>query len=241
MLNKSAIEAAAIMDSNDHLWIFNLILSILVYLLGTYINWQIICVSRETKDKTWKEDIFHSASMIIAMFWMTIIENVSPHVKVLSEYTGGVWFCYLTGFIYCYNTFIGGFHSFMICLMKYVYIVHYDKVRVYGEEKLQKIFFLAYVLHPLVLTIPSVLLHDYEAYTSVIGCFGLTEELKNRYESHGFTKLFLCKLQFEEGDSSILYYLSQGFCSVKIVWLLALSSNLPEALLYFKIFQFMKR
>ena len=241
MMNISVFEKEVTLEDDDNLWILKLLWDIFIYLIGAYINWKILIVSRKTKDKTWKEDMVHSTSMMIAMFWMTVFENATLHVKVLSMYTGGVWFCYLSAFIYSYNTYIGGFHSFAICFMKYIYIVHHENVRIFGDEKLQKIFFLTYIIHPLVLTIPTVILLDFEAYPSLIGCFDLEEEVKDRYVSDGLARMFLCKLTFEEGDNGFLYYLGQSFCGLKIIWVLVLSSNILEAFLYFKIFQFMRR
>ena len=241
-MNVSAAEIdSTIESSNDNFWILNLIISIFVYLLGTYINWKIICVSRRTKDKTWQEDIIHSISMMVAMCVVIVFENVSEHVKVLSKYTGGVWVCYVTAFIYSYNTFVGGFHSFNICFMKYIFIVHQEKVRQFGEDKLQKIFFLSYLIHPLLLAIPTVILLDFEAYPSLIGCFGLEDELRDRYASDGVGQMFLCKLTVDEGENRFVYLAKQAFCTFKIIWVLILSSNIPEAYMYFKIFQFMRR
>ena len=226
---------------HPNLWILSWVMAIMVYFLGAYINWKIISVSWKTKDKTWKEDIVHSTIMMIVMPWTIVFENVSLHVKVLSRYTGGDWICYLTAFFYSYNTFIGGFHSFTICFMKYIYIVHHEKVREYGEEKLQKIFFFTYFIHPLLLTIPTVILLDFEVYSSVIGCYGLEEGLMDRYAYDGLSRMFLCKLVVDVRDSEFLYYLAQGFCSLKMAWVIMLASNIPEGFLYYKIFQFMRR
>ena len=240
-MNSSALEKEVTLKDEGNLWILKLVWDIFIYLIGTYLNWKIFIVSRKTKDKTWQQDMAHSISMLITMSWTIVFENVSLHVKALSMYTGGVWFCYLSAFAYSINTYVGGFHSFAICFMKYIFIVHHEKVRAFGDEKLQKIFFLTYIIHPLILSIPTIILLDFEAYSSLIGCFNLEEEIKHRYESDGLARMFLCKLTFEEGDAGFLYYLGQIFCSTKIIWVLVLCSNLPEAYFYFKIFQFMRR
>ena len=239
-MNISTLENEATIENDDNLWILKLGWDIFIYLIGTYINWKILIVSQKTKDKTWKEDMVHCTSMMIAMLWTVAFENVSRHVKVLSMYTGGVWICYLSVFVYAYNTFIGGFHSFCICFMKYIYIVHHEKVRVFGVAKLEKIFFLTYIIHPLILTIPTVVLIDVEAYSSIMACFDLEQEIKDRYPSD-WKRMFLCRLTFEEGDTGILYYLAQIFCTLKIIWTMLLGSNIAEAFMYYKIFQFMRR
>ena len=234
---------SANLETSNNLWVLGTVIAIMVYCIGTYINWKIISVCRKVKDKTWQIDIAHSVGMMIAVLVIVIFEKVSDQIAVLSEYTGtGV--CYLTSSVYTYSAYLGGFHSFSISLVKYAFIVHNEKVRRYGEEKLRKIFFWGYVLHPLMLTIPTVILLDFEVFSSLIHCFGLQEELIDRYRtSDGFNKMFLCKLGLdeEETETSFSYILKQSFCSTKMIWVLVLSSNIPEGYMYFRIFRFMKR
>ena len=229
--------------TNNNLWIVGTILAVLVYCIGSYINWKIICICRKVKDKTWQVDVAHSVGMMTSVFVVVVFEKVADHVAVLSDYTGA-GICYIVSFIYSYGAYIGGFHSFHISMMKYVYIVHYERVRRFGEEKLKKIFFWAYILHPLILTIPTVILLDLEVYTSLFQCLGLQQELIDRYKSNSeLSKMFLCKLNFDENeeDNSISYMLAQSFCGVKMIWILILSTNFPEGYMYFKIFRHMKR
>ena len=230
-------------NTNYNIWIFGTIVAIFVYLIGTYINWKIICVCRKVKDKTWQVDVAHSVGMMVAVFVVVFFEKLSDQVAVLSEYTG-VGVCYITSFVYTYGAYLGGFHSVHIAMMKYVYIIHHDKVRQFGEEKVKKILFLSYILHPLSLTIPSVILLDFEVYSSLIHCFGLQQEYIDRYKTTTeFNKMFLCKLIFDEDeeDTSILFTASQSFCTIKMMWILILSTNILEGYMYFKIFRHMKR
>ena len=243
-MNTSTIQTQSrIFESKTNYWFLSIMMAVFVYPLGSYINWKIICVCRRVKDKTWKQDIVHSISMMSALFVMVIFENISNYVTKLSDYTGGVWICYIPAFFYAYNTVVGGTHSFLISFIKYIYIVHHEKVRQFGEERLKKIFFLSYVIHPLLLAIPTVILLDFEASTSLIRCFGVEDEIKERYRNDKLGPMFLCKLTLDkdEKEDSLLYILTQGFCTFKMIWILALSSNILEAFLYFKIFQFMKR
>ena len=224
-------------------WILDTILAILVYFIGTYINWKIICTCRKVKDKTWQVDVAHSVGMMVSVLVVVVFEKVADHVEVLSDYTG-VGVCYITSFVYAMGAYIGGFHSCHISMMKYIYIVHNERVRQFGEEKIKKILFWAYILHPLVLTIPTVIYLDLEVYASLYQCFGLQQELIDRYKSDGgFSRMFFCKLIFDEedGDDSIPYIFAQTFCSIKMIWIIILSTNIPEGYMYFKIFRHMKR
>ena len=243
-MNTSVIEPEITTKvTNTSYWGLTIIMALVLYPLGSHINWNIICVCRKVKDKTWQQDVVHSISMMSAVLVMVVFENVSNLVEVLSEYTGGVWVCYIPAFFYSYNTMVVVFHSFSISFMKYVYIVHNEKVREFGEEKLEKIFFLTYIIHPLLLAIPTVILLDFEASTSLMRCFGVENEIKDRYKGNKLGPMFLCKLTLDvdESENSLLYLVTQGFCTFKMIWVLVLSSNIPEAYLYFKIFQYMRR
>ena len=82
-MNISAPGTEVNLEDDGNLWILKLVCDIIIYLIGTYLNWKILIVSRKTKDKTWQQDMAHSVSMFI-MFWTIVFENVSLHVKALS-------------------------------------------------------------------------------------------------------------------------------------------------------------
>ena len=242
-MNTSSIESRFFQsESKTNYWFLSLIMALVIYPLGSYINWKIICICRQVKDKTWQQDIVHALSMMSALFVMVVFENVSNYFTKLSDYTGGVWICYIPAFFYSYNTLAAGTHSFFIAFMKYIYIVHNEKVRGFDEDKLKKIFFLIYSIHPLFFAIPTVILLDFEASTSLLRCFGVEDDINDRYKDDKLGPMYLCKLTLDRDvdESSFIYIITQGFCTFKMIWILILSSNIPEAFLYFKIFQYMR-
>ena len=104
-------------------------------------------------------------------------------------------------FIYTYSTFLTGTHSFYIAMMKYFFIVHHDTVRRIGETKTNHIFFLVYLIHPLVATIPTVVFFDYEGYNALTSCFGFQQQLLEKYNGSlaSLEKMFMCKLTLDGG------------------------------------------
>ena len=227
------------------MFIISIILVIIVYSIGSYYQLKIISVCKKVKDKTWQIDITHSIALMISFFFVIVFEKVSDHVTILSQYTG-VWFCYTAGFIYSFSAYLIGFHSFIIALMKYVFIVHSDQVRKFGDEKVKNIFFFVNIVHPIFLAVPTVLTLDLEVYSSLISCFGLQDQLIEKYNSSNgiIERMFLCRLTTDENeysDSYTFYVFKQGFCAIKMIWFLLFSCNIPEGYLYFKIFQTMRR
>ena len=99
---------------------------------------------------------------------------------------------------------------------------------------------------PLFLSISTTMAYDFESVSSLIRCFGLKEELSNKYNTTTgpIERMFLCKLDGSgNAQSSItgLFVAKQVFCTLKMVLVLVLVSNIPEAYHYAKIFKKMKR
>ena len=184
--------------------------------------------------------------MIISISFVITFETISDQVTVISEYTG-TWFCYLASLVYTYGAYLGAFHSFCIALVKYLHIVHRHAVNSFGEKKFKRIFVLVYILHPLILTIPTVILLDFEGFPSLIACFGLRQQLQERYNSSSgsIERMLFCKLNIGDEDkdlnSNFYYNLRQGFCASKMLWVLILSCNIPEGFLYLRIFRLARR
>ena len=116
----------------------------------------------------------------------------------------------------------------------------------YGEEKIKNIFFWVNLLGPVLPSIITVLLFDFEAIASLTSCFVLEDRVHERYNSStgNIERMFLCKLRVVDGEdlgTHVSYTLAQCFCATKIGFNLVLLSNIPEAYFYYKIFKRMKR
>ena len=66
----------------------------------------------------------------------------------LYKYTGS-WFCYSSKALAIIGNGNVSGHTFIIAVMKYVMIVHHEKVRHIGKEKAKKIFLVINVLYPI--------------------------------------------------------------------------------------------
>ena len=219
---------------------------LILYAIGSYIQIKVISTCRKEKDKVWQITITNSIIMMIVFSFVMIFQTVSSHVPVMSQYTGE-WICFIAAFIYMYGTLMMGVHSFVVSLMKFVFIVYQDTAIDFGEEKLKKIFFVGNLVHALVLSIPSLIFYDFESLPSVIECLGLHENILeySNTSNAAIDKMFFCKLNdggyIKDAEPQISYILKQSFCATRIVWLLALCSNLPEGVFYHYIFRKMRR
>ena len=218
--------------------------TILVF-LGTFIQIKIITTCLNEKNTTcWKLDITHAIGLMIWILFSIIFETMTDQLPELHKYSG-VWMCYIAVFVYSYLAFLIVFHTFIVAFMKYIFIVHQPKVHQFGEEKIKKIFFLFNLVQPFILAILTTLTYDFESNASLIRCFGLQEELLARYNTSTGTieKVFLCKLgRWGYNNEDIpLFYIKQGLCVAKAIWVLVFGTNMPEAYFYLKIFSKMRR
>ena len=225
--------------------IINNCANLVLFSFGTFIQLKIISTCRKEKNKTWQIDITHSVGMMILFFFTSMFEKATEYFPTFHDYTG-VWICYVAAFIYISGTYVMLFHSLVVSLMKYVFIVHHRRVMEFGEEKTKNVFFWINILHILSLTIPTIYFFDFEAFLSIVSCFDLKEQLVETYNSSTGNKerMFMCKLNIGENeklDSPNFYNAQQGFCAVKMIWVLAFSCNIPESYFYFTIFRQMRR
>ena len=219
---------------------------LILYAIGSYIQIKVISTCRKEKDKVWQITITNSITMMIVFSFVMIFQTVSSHVPVMSQYTGE-WICFIAAFIYIYGTLMMGVHSFVVSLMKFVFIVYHETAFTFGEDKLKKVFFVVNLVHALVLSIPSLIFYDFESLPSVIECLGLHEKVLEHFNTSNaaIDKMFFCKLNdggyIKDAEPQISFILKQSFCATRIVWLLALCSNLPEGVFYHYIFRKMRR
>ena len=62
-------------------------------------------------------------------------------------------------------------HSIWISIEKYIFIVHSLKALVFGEEKIEKIFFLVDMILPGLLSVSAMTTTDYESRPNLKRCF----------------------------------------------------------------------
>ena len=215
---------------------------VVVYAVGLVINIKLISVCW-TKKETTTWPIHMTNSIFLTVYWALDLSflAVSNTVPMLSVYTGE-WFCKLSAFFIIYGVKLIIMDSLIVAAMKYIFIVHDVKARLYGFEKIQKIFTIIKLTIPLMFATFQTFMGDYESYKAINNCLGL--ERKNMPKRNIWQKLILCDLK-ESNE-----YLSGGYianlvlqcaCATNSVLTYITSFNLAEAYFYYKIFTKMKR
>ena len=223
----------------------HVIFQAMLYFAGLGIQIKIISVCWRDKDgKAWLIHMTHSISvMLYYAFYIPFFTVTNTLPNLADQYTGE-WFCYLATFITVYGFSMISFNSLLIAVMKYVFIVHSEKARLYGDTKTEKMFFIINLTLPMFLAVFTCITRDFDSFSALNSCFGQTEQVLAQYNTwpKNFEKFLLCNLNRQDDQSygDTFYVVKQVLCATKSIGLSLIITNIPEAFFYYKIFQKMK-
>ena len=175
---------------------------------------------------------------ILAFFDLTN-SLVYPAAEVI-----GSWFCTLGWFVWGYGVRLALYNSFITALMRYLFVVHEDRVAAFGKEKLKKIFWYVSQLLPLF----HILLKIAEGNSTlsfINKCYGYDHKI---FLSES-TTLNVLKNKFWKAEEStinqaldvVLYVTMKIIKLVESIIFLIMGFNLSEIFIYIKIFSHLNR
>ena len=231
-----------------------MVLAVGTYFWGVYFHVKIIQTSRKDKDLTWKLDITNSMIVLFHFFQSIFMHTITYIIKDLYLYTGE-WFCYLFKVIANYTTFYMFGHALIISLMKYTIIVHWQKAREWGNEKVAMICFWINIIHPVIsilswLCIRTDFFWAYDGMAQIDRCLGDPKDMwvdgfEKVMENKSLTKLHnLCEMNTPPGQDHteyIIQIIRTGSCWIQVGYYYGAATNLLEMVVYFQLFVFMHR
>ena len=222
--------------------IVNIIIQSIAFAIGLFINMRIIYVCLNDKSsKTRNIHIIYSIFSTIFYLFDIPFLAITNDVPNLSMYTGE-WLCHIASFIIIFCIHIIFMNSFWVALMKYVFIVHWDRALLWGHEKIERTLLIISLVLPLIFTIIIVFTKDFDSYEALNSCYGI--ETRKLDPVDGMKGFFLCdltNLNTNDIRDYILYVIIQAMCISKSILTLPATTNLSEALFYYRIFKRMKR
>ena len=140
-----------------------------------------------------------------------------------------------------YCLFYTSSFTMVISLLKYLIIVHDDKLR-HHKERITTIFFWVNILHPIFQIAIQLLLvpefyADYGGWTTINKCLGKTNYNRTTFYS-------MCEFNVAPEHNFIkytLYLLRSAICKTQVILFYMIGFNLPDAFFYCSIFRHMKR
>ena len=221
------------------------------YILGVTLHTKILRVSIKEKEMTWKMDVTNSCILIFICTLHLIIEGIVIVVPDFFEVTGE-YFCYALKFASYYGNSYMFSHSLIIAILKYIRIVRWKKVMIFGKDKLTEMFFWLNFLHPILMislqlaTRPDMFT-KFEGYSQISRCSESFNHDSGYYkENRSQTRLHhLCEFEKPLDDSSYLgyslFFFRTALCGILYVDNFLIMFNVFEIILYYKIFGFMSR
>ena len=237
---------------NDYLSVISIsflpLVAICVYGIGFYSHTKIIKISIKEKDMTWKLDITNSLILIFYYGFSLFMKFLTLVVQDLHTHTGR-WICYVSrGISYCGIVYISA-HTLVVAIMKYIMIVYWDRVMVFGKDKIKQFFFLINFLNPLIMILllfivrPDFLVVWDGTSQEIDRCLGDPKNNLDHERNHSLTKFHtLCELEQPPTENYLEYsgYLARsGICWVHLVTFYVVKTNVLEVLFYTLIFNFM--
>ena len=156
----------------------------------------------------------------------------------------GSWFCTLGWFVWGYGVRLALYNSFITAFMRYLFVVHEEKVAAYGKGKVKKIFWYISQLLPLIHILLKIA--DGSSSLSFINkCYGhdnkvfLSESttlnvLKNKFWKTETTPI-------NEALDVVIVMITKTIKIIESLLFLIMGFNLSEFFIYVKIFSHLNR
>ena len=156
----------------------------------------------------------------------------------------GSWFCTLGWFVWGYGVRLALYNSFITAMMRYLFVIHEEKVSAYGKEKVKKIFWYISLLLPLFHILLKIA--DGSPTLSFINkCYSYD----NKVFLSESTTLNVLKNKFWKTETTTINEAVDVFIAVTMRMIKLIESaiflimgfNLSEFFIYVKIFSHLKR
>ena len=247
MFNESNKSTSALFDVDvdlsfktpNVLEILIIVLQVSLFCVGLHFQVRTILVCIEEKNKTWQLHIAHSIVMTIFYGYNIPFYAISYFIPSLGTYVGN-WICYLSVFLGLFAFQAMVVHSLLIAIQKYIFICHTWKARLFGEERIQRIFLVICITYPVIMAILTILLarNWIDNRSEIKSCFG-----KSFYSSSSsdIEQSFFCDGKISADSTALSVYGAKALCVTRSVLNTIINTNIPEGIFYFMIFRQMKR
>ena len=219
-------------------------------ILAEACNYRVIYVTR--KDNGILNDIMKlqayiiMTSMPIRLIFITLTDLMHPLNEVL-----GQWICSSYWILKTISSQMMLFHSLFIALLRYVFVVHNEKVVNYGKEKMKRWFWYLIIGIPIFnLLWIAIDLVEIDTDNFINRCNGVEHKkfLIQSWSSMGLIKEMIKKnfetlqIHRERNNLTTFFAVLRRISKVaQRVWIIFLASNITEGIIYYKLFQHMRR
>ena len=216
--------------------------------MGEYIHLKVFKLMKEENGLI--NDVARMFTIIQMFYWpfWLIFSTTTDFIHPLKDVIGE-WYCFMGWFIHwsCW-TYIS-FHSFIVSVMRYIFIVHNSKVEAYGGDKAKKIFFFLSIAIPVFLVIWGIIeLPDrpVDPMSFINKCYGKHhKKFLIETSSMDVAKSGLCEFgrydEFKGPVFSIIATLKRILRITKSILYVVMGFNIAEGFVYYKTLRHISR
>ena len=213
-----------------------LILKSIIIIAGEYIHIRILNFFRH--ENFLVNDLLKLFLYVQMFYWPVVVlfKASTDFVYPLQE-IGGEWVCNFGWWWIILGMTIIFFHSFMVGLLRYLFVVHNKWINSFGKERVKRAFLWASILIPIFCTIWRFYSRpELSAISSLNKCKGITHKaflIENRI--HKTAQIPFCGFgKYDEDGGEIIAILKMTACTLNCVILAIMGLNLIEGLFYWK-------
>ena len=216
--------------------ISNLLISVIILIVGEYVHIQVLKFLRYQTSLV--KEILQAFMYIQMLYWpITVFFQGSTKFIYPFRQIFGDWYC-ITGKIWVtYGMTVILFHSFIVGLTRYLFVVHNEKVLAFGKDRAKNMTFWTSILMPLVVTIWGVFTPRQTAgFSSFNRCEGIHHDVFLIENNFGSTaKRNFCFFEnYNEDGHNIPPIVKKVSCTLYSIVYSIMASNLVEGLLYWR-------
>ena len=220
-------------------------IKLILVLVGGFVQLKVWFLIKNEKSLTTEVVKVYIASLIVFCPYFIVFSTITDFIHPVNQVIGQ-WFCALGTFIMYFCLIVITFNSFIVSLMRYLFIVHEEKVKIYGKKKVKKFFLVLSILVPFLINVWRTVDSPAKDPLSYINkCNGdhhrvfLIEASSSYMNGGGFCPT----ISYDEGDiygkfNAVFQKIS---CISRVLITLIMGFNFTEGFIYFKIFSHMMR
>ena len=216
-----------------------LLIKMMIVILGEYVHIQILkFLNHET---CIVKEILTAFLYVQMVYWpvKVIFETTTDFMYPLCSMIGE-WYCHC-GFLWLvFGMTLIVFHSFIVGLMRYSFVVHYGKTAWYGIEEAKNLFYWISILVPLVMTLWGFMgRRQISSIASLNKCYGSHVEAFLLEEDVQTTTLkSFCAFENYEDDNNTVATLKKTLCIFHSLVYLLMGANVVEGFFYWRTVKF---
>jgi hypothetical protein len=221
-----------------------LILRILIILVGEYVQVKVLKLFK--RESSIVNNVLKLVSYVQMGYWplFMLFETSTDFIHPLRDVIG-TWYCVAGFFIITYGMTLIVFHSFVVGLMRYTFVVHDTRVANFGKDRAKRFFLGMSFIIPAIATLWRFLGRlEVSTISSLNKCNGIHHMSFLIENSLGSTaKNNFCFLEeYEENEANNpLAVMKRTMCILSSVLYLIMGFNVVEGIFYWRTLKHSKK